>query len=161
MKSEIKELIYKNLFHEHRLMWIEDEDEEAGDPDVVKHLILAYLACSATEAGGERTPECLDHDQGYALMLKTYTEEYSRLLLRRGIKNASEESIMEGFDWPDVMPTDINIPKGVLVSMAKRMAAYDEKTSRDIKAYYLEEEKKRLRAELAALESNEDKGVGG
>ena len=141
MIEEIKSALYQNLFQNYRVMWVEENDGEAGDPEVTRHLVRAYLAVCRAEAekkDEEFTIVLLEGDAAYRHMLRVYVAETKRLYLGRKIPFESE-SVIEGFEWPEEIPTDEEIPRGILTTMGKRLAYYDMKCFLEMREYFLKQ----------------------
>jgi hypothetical protein len=98
--------------------------------DVTRNLMRAYEAqCTEDE---QSEPETLDHDKAYEFMANLYVQR--RVRQGRDPVTAAEE-----FEWPEALPRDFPLRKGILRCVAIRMTNADNWMYKKMREEYLRE----------------------
>ena len=98
--------------------------------DVTRNLLRAYEAqCGEDE---QPEPETLEHDAAYEFMANLYVK-------RRVHQGRDPVTAAEEFEWPEALPRDFPLRKGILRCVAIRMANADNWLYKKMREAYLAE----------------------
>lgn len=145
-------MAYDSKF-QHGLSWLNDSEEEKcspkiltalyaaiydenGDPDVVRHLLNAFDSQYALDNDEAPEPTTFRGEEAFQYLRKQYMKEAIPAYKRAGF-DRDEDSLGEIFEWPSSLPYDYPIRRGILKSVAKRIAAADVSHSKALRAYAL------------------------
>lgn len=143
----------------HGLSWLdEDEDEDAAklilkaiyrciydehqNSTVVRSLLEAYdQQKQHDDVDAKPLTLCgLCGDFAFAYMQQQYCEAIRPILTLYKVNN-DQDGCMENFWWPESLPENYPIRRGILKSVARRMAVADAYTARELKRHYEAEKK--------------------
>lgn len=119
LRKRILQLVYAAIY----------EDKSA---DVTRSLLRAYdQQCEEDE---RPEAETLEHNAAWSYMHGVYIKERAR-------RGRDADAAAEEFEWPNALPTDYPLRKGIVKSVALRMAAADDWSHRQMmKAFQAERE---------------------
>jgi hypothetical protein len=117
LRKRILHLVYASIYADQ-------------SPDVTRCLLRAYEAqCGEDE---QPEPETFEHDKAYEFMANLY-------VARRVHQGRDPVSSAEEFEWPEALPRDIPLRKGILRCVAIRMASADNWMYKKMREAYLAE----------------------